>query len=598
MSHARTIPAPAGNPDALERAVDGYAVTEAALAQAAADIASSLAEGVGQAIDALHGRSHHAREVLEAAHGRYEGTRAALRDYTVELRSYHEAVNAAGDRGENAQYAHSRAEADVAEARHELRVASMNPDDVVTIDYWDDHLRRARRERDAAEAEVSAAWGDYQRAVDRLDTAAQEAIARIQDSFSETNDSWRDRLGELVDGVMGMLSALAEWVEDFFKEVFQLIVDAVELFLTAVLIALVVIALIAVIIAAVALALVLIAVALAVIVLVIAEALVLLGVLVGSLRAADLLGLDGLARIRFVVAALALACPPLGWFILSRIENELSKPPLQVDELDPNTLSPEERATLAQIDFDYPEDAADILAWGGYVDGVGGSDQAVVDIAKVTDENGNVSWIVTLPSTMDWVVGGDKGAPNDLDADLMLVLFPELRSQYEAAVLEAMKQAGIGEGEPVVLSGWSLGGIMAGSLVESGAGGYDYAGIIAAGSPIDHMAIPDDVPVLQVKHTLDPVHRLDMVDSVADTSNHIAVWDGPGSGGKSPEIQTGNLVGHHNGDYVETLRSHLDYNATHSGPNLSEDFYIVMPYDDPSTPQGVTVEHTQYAFAE
>jgi len=334
------------------------------------------------------------------------------------------------------------------------------------------------------------------------------------------------------------------------------------------------------------------------IVAVFAELMYLMAVGGRALLTANALGLEGVDRIRFVIGALNMACPPLGLFIQSRIQNELSKPVPDVDEIDASTLTPQQAKRLQGLDGEVPDTVSDLLGWAGQVDLIGGDTQAVVDVARIVDENGNVSWIVTLPSTEDWVIGGDKGAPNDLDADLMLILYPELRSQYEAAVLKAMDQAGIPQGDPVVLTGWSLGGILGGSLIESHAGGYNYAGLVCGGSPIDHMAIPPDIPVLQVKHTLDPVHRLDMIDDVPDTAHHVSVWDGPRSDGASTDIKTGNVVGHANADYVDTLQDHLTYNAEHGGPDLNSDFASVLPWDDPNTPEHVVVEHTQYAFSE
>jgi hypothetical protein len=76
------------------------------------------------------------------------------------------------------------------------------------------------------------------------------------------------------------------------------------------------------------------------------------------------------------------------------------------------------------------------------------------------------------------------------------------------------------------------------------------------------------------------------------------VWDGPRSDGASPGIKTGNVVGHANGDYVDTLRDHLAHNALNGGPDLNDGFANVMPWDDPNTPQHVVVEHRQFAFNE
>lgn len=604
-----TLSSPAGNPAALDEAIQTYLTTEQALDRAATDIATSLAEGSGRAIEAARDRSGKSVSALQAAHARYQGARSALQDYSVQLHQFHHDANSAIRDETTAQSQLQQAQAQMTHAQQEMRTASLNPDDPYTLEQWQRELAIARSAVEQAQEAVAAAQAVYAAAASQLDEAARAAIARIVAAFEATNDTWRDFVGEALNFISNALETLAEWAISFFKEVLELVVEAVALFLAAVLFAIVVIAiaivLVQLLVVLTAVIAAVIVVAIVVIVAVLAELLFLLSVGVTAFLAAEALGLEGLDRIRFVVGALGAACPPLALFIQARLIDEMAKAAtdpnvhkLDPDSADPAPLTPEQLRELQKLDQGMPETVDDLLTWAGRVDAVGGSTQAVVDIARVVDEQGNVSWIVTLPSTLDWVVGGDKGAPNDLDADLLLILYPELRTQYEHAVLMAMEQAGIPQGDPVVLTGWSLGGIMGGSLIEANAGGYNYTGIVCGGSPIDHMAIPADVAVIQVKHTLDPVHRTDMMDDVPDTANHVSVWDGPRSGGASPDIKNGNVVGHANGDYVDTLRDHLAHNALNGGPDLNDGFANVMPWDDPNTPQHVVVEHTQYAFNE
>jgi len=597
-----TLSAPAGNPAALDDSVRKYLATEQAIEKAANDIASSLAEGSGMAIEAVSDRSSKAQSALTNAHVRYQGARAALQDYSVELHRFHVDANVAirDDAAAEAQLHHAQYQ--LSHAEQQLRVASMNPNDPSTIEEWRQAYTVARGAVGQAQQAVATAHANYAAAASQLDAAAHTAMGRIVAAFEGTNDGWRDYAGEALTFVTNLLDDLADWAVSFLKEVLTLVVEAVAIFLAALLIAVAVILFVVVLVQLLVILAVVVAaiivLAIAAIVAVFAELMFLISVGARALLTADALGLEGLDRIRFVVGALNAAFPLLGLFIQSRIQNELSKPVPDVGEIDPSTLTPEQVKRLGGLDGEVPNTVDDLLRWAGQVDLIGGDTQAVVDVARIVDEQGNVSWIVTLPSTEDWVLGGDKGAPNDLDADLMLILYPELRSQYEAAVLKAMEQADIPQGDPVVLTGWSLGGIMGGSLIESHAGGYNYTGLVCAGSPIDHMAIPPDVAVLQVKHTLDPVHRTDMIDDVPDTAHHVSLWDGPRSDGASTDIKTGNVVGHKNADYVDTLHDHLTYNALNGGPDLNDDFASVLPWDDPNTPQHVTVEHTQYAFSE
>jgi hypothetical protein len=386
------------------------------------------------------------------------------------------------------------------------------------------------------------------------------------------------------------LSSVATWVADFFKATFEAVIEAIAIVVAAVLVAIAVVALIALLVVVLAYALVVLVEVLA---LVLTALAVLLLAGVTAYRAASELGVDDLTRIRIVLAALAIACPPLGYFIVSRITNELMKPAPEVKKLDPVDVVDETKsAAHGELEATVPDTLGDFLAQAGAVDTIGGDAQTVVDIAKIVHEDDSVSWVVTLPSTKDWVIPSDAGAVNDLDADLLLLAFPELQSQYEKAVLDAMAQAGIGEGEPVLVTGWSLGGIMAGHLAEKSAGGYDYAGVVVAGAPIDHMNISADIPVVQVKHMTDPVHRADMIDDPPDRGSHVSLWDGPLSGA-GLDIQTGKTFGHDAVQYRQTLTGHVAADQT-----LNDNFQEFFVVDDPSHTGQPTIEHTQYAFAE
>ncbi len=590
-----TLTPPGGDAAALAASVDRYEATERAIGSAADELMRVVMEGDSVSIDALNDKARTASGHLSQAHVRYQGTRAALRSYTVDLVSFHTEATAAIEREQAARQEAHEANEDLTDAAHHARSAAMNPQDQATIDHWQVQAYLARHRRDVAEDTMAAAEFEYYKAADALEQAAQRAIALIEVAFDGTNDSRMDRLKNALADVVSFLSSLTNWVADFFKAALQLIVEAVAIFVAAVLLAIAVVALIALLVVVLAATIALI-VNVIVGVLVTVVFLLIVGAVVYDV--ATEWGVDDLARIRMVLAGLAVACPALGYFLLKRIQGELSKPAPKVALLDPGSvvdhdaskLTVQEQA-LADLETNEPDSVDDFLWQAEAVDTIGGGAQTVVDIAKIVQEDGTVSWIVTLPSTKDWVVPSDQGATNDLDADLVLLAFPELKSQYEKAVMDAMAQAGIGEGEPVLLTGWSLGGILAGHLAQTGAGGYDYAGLVVAGAPIDHMSISANVPVIQVKHTTDPVHRADMIDSVPDQGSHISLWDGDRSG-IGLDLKT-KAVGHNAIQYHETLAQHVT--ANESLNDAFRDFYVV---DDPNHTGKPTIEHAQYAFSE
>lgn len=103
---------------------------------------------------------------------------------------------------------------------------------------------------------------------------------------------------------------------------------------------------------------------------------------------------------------------------------------------------------------------------------------------------------------------------NDLDSNLALMLAPSLCSQYDRAVLAAMQQAGVGPNDPVMLVGFSQGGIMAGHLAAYNSDD-NWDAVVVAGAPIDSMPIPSTTTVVSVQHSGDPVPRLDSMPRAA-----------------------------------------------------------------------------------
>lgn len=586
---------PDGNPSELALCVDRYELAEQAIAAAVVGLVRVVMGGEGHSIDALDDKSLAASEHLSQAQGRYQGTRAALRSYCVDLEAFHTAATHAIERDESARETLNDAGRDLIDAAYHARLAAMNPQDQASIDHWHAQVRLARLRVDAAQDEIAAAATHYGVAARTFEEAAQRAIALIEDSFDGTNDGRWDRIAHAFSEVGSFLTSLSDWATDVLKAAFASVAAAIATFVIALVLVMAVIALLGLL---VVLLVVAVAFVINLLIGVMAALVVLLGVGYVANDAATALGADDLTRIRVVLAALTIACPVLGHFLLHRIVGEVFKPAPKVALLDPasvhdhdaSTVSRREQA-LADLEARVPDSVDDFLWQAGAVDTIGGAAQTVVDIAKIVHEDGTVTWIVTLPSTKDWVVPSDQGATNDLDADLLLLALPGLQSQYEKAALDAMAQAGIGRGEPVLVTGWSLGGLLAGHLAETGAGGYTYGGVVAAGSPIDQLSISADIPVIQVKHMRDLVHRTDLIDSVADEGSHVSLWDGARSG-IGVDLKT-DTMGHNAFQYHQTLEQHVGANQ-----GLNDAFWDFFVVDDPNHTGKPTIEHVQYAFSE
>ncbi|GAA4155565.1 thioesterase domain-containing protein [Leifsonia shinshuensis] len=133
-------------------------------------------------------------------------------------------------------------------------------------------------------------------------------------------------------------------------------------------------------------------------------------------------------------------------------------------------------------------------------------DTAVIRLV-VREHEGVRHWIVQFPSTKSWHPRPGI-APNDLTADL--VIGAEHEATITRAAIETMREAGIREGEPVVLAGFSLGGMVAAQVaVRARAAGFTVTHLVVAGTPLGRLAVPDGVRTLAIEHVLDLVPRID-----------------------------------------------------------------------------------------
>ena len=133
-------------------------------------------------------------------------------------------------------------------------------------------------------------------------------------------------------------------------------------------------------------------------------------------------------------------------------------------------------------------------------------DTAVIRL--VEREHGGVRhWIVQFPSTKSWHPRPGI-APNDLTADF--VIGGEHEATITRAALETMREAGIRPGEPGVLAGFSLGGMVAAQLaVRAPAAGFAVTHLVVAGTPLGRLPIPAGIRTLAIEHVLDLVPRID-----------------------------------------------------------------------------------------
>jgi hypothetical protein len=238
------------------------------------------------------------------------------------------------------------------------------------------------------------------------------------------------------------------------------------------------------------------------------------------------------------------------------------EPDLRVTELDPATLTPEQRVAYDEARGVTSIDSfADAVRGNGYVDRIGGTDRSVVDITRIRSADGQERYVVALPSTQEWDFPGrgDRPAVNDLDTNVALMTMddPAHRTQYERAVMQAMSDAGIPPGAHVVYTGFSQGGIMAASIAEHDRT-YTTDAIITNGSPIGGYDIPPSTRVLSFAHATDPVPVADLqyTDASASDPNRTDVHLPNPPEGWTPSAT------HNNDHYVSSVQAWEAQNPT------------------------------------
>ncbi len=152
----------------------------------------------------------------------------------------------------------------------------------------------------------------------------------------------------------------------------------------------------------------------------------------------------------------------------------------------------------------------DVAARGAYspdevISDIGAAEKksSSVEIRKIVQPDGDVSYIVYVPGVQ---LGKPKSDPFDMAA--AEAAYTGSSTNVTRLVEEAMRQAGIGPNDPVMLAGHSLGGLTVGNLAADPdfRSHYDVQAVLSVGANISTDSIPKDIAVTQVNNTAgDPI---------------------------------------------------------------------------------------------
>lgn len=135
--------------------------------------------------------------------------------------------------------------------------------------------------------------------------------------------------------------------------------------------------------------------------------------------------------------------------------------------------------------------------------------QGVVRLERTAPAGGGpAAWTVYVPPTQTWSTAGGR---NPFDGSSNLVGFSGARADAGDAVLQALRAARVASDEPVLLVGYSQGGITAAQLAGDAAvrREFDVAAVLTVGSPVALADVPPTVGMLSVQHEQDLVTVLD-----------------------------------------------------------------------------------------
>lgn len=128
---------------------------------------------------------------------------------------------------------------------------------------------------------------------------------------------------------------------------------------------------------------------------------------------------------------------------------------------------------------------------------------AQIRVETYVSPGGEKTLLVLLPSTQSMLPVASAN-PFDLTSDATLAINPE-ESELQEAVMRALASAGAREAN-VILAGYSLGGVLAANIASSNE--FNVTGVVTIGSPVGHVEIPGQIPVLSLQHQNDPIPAL------------------------------------------------------------------------------------------
>jgi hypothetical protein len=199
-----------------------------------------------------------------------------------------------------------------------------------------------------------------------------------------------------------------------------------------------------------------------------------------------------------------------------------------------------------------PRTTADVLAnveatYSESNGGRPGTPPGTITVQRLDHGDGTIAWVVEVPGTQAWLP--NSSVPTDLTTNLQQVAGTP--DDMTTATVEAMRLAGMRQGDRVLIAGHSQGGMTAMSVAAAVGTYYDVRAVLTAGSPDVPGRVPAGVQVRAYRHTEDLVPQLDGrpdqgSSQVSVVTRRLATTGGP----QRPTITQAHSIE----EYVRTAR--------------------------------------------
>ncbi|WP_299036226.1 hypothetical protein [uncultured Pseudokineococcus sp.] len=196
------------------------------------------------------------------------------------------------------------------------------------------------------------------------------------------------------------------------------------------------------------------------------------------------------------------------------------------------------------------------MAGGGALSPGGrATSRAPVHVERVVDAAGARRWVVVLPPTQTTAAPWARATTNPADLGTDVRAVGQVPTAATRAAVTAMQRAGVRPGEPVLLVGYSQGGLTAVQLAADPAlrERVTVDAVLTAGAPVGGFDLPPDVAVLSLEHEEDWIASLDGGANPATPAWSTVVRDlPPGATAPAPGEAPDGMAGHGLDHYGET----------------------------------------------